>query len=205
MLWRIYKEFLFIHIIVCNINFYRWYNFYRLTFWRWHFDLYKSFYLHTCSIIWFFRIKYISTWIFTNVDVLNECEVSILWTIDWICLFLIKHTNRQLMTKLFKILNFYEIRNKFFDVVIDNVNNNKILKKKFEKTMIFHNFSWNRKQNAIFCFVHVVNLMIQNFIKIIDFEIVNNLTFTSLKNDQIKSFEKKNNLSQMIKKIKLNW
>ena len=119
--------------------------------------------------------------------------------------FLVEHTNRQLMRKLLKILSFYEIRNKFFDVVIDNVNNNKTLKKKLEKAMIFHNFSWNRKQNVIFCFAHVVNLMIQNFIKIIDFEIVNNSTFTSLKNDQIEDVEKSNDLSQMIKKIKLNW
>ena len=54
--------------------------------------------------------------------------------------FVFEHTNCQLITKLLKILNFYEIRNKLFDVVINNVNNNKILKKKFEKAIIFYSF-----------------------------------------------------------------
>ena len=39
------------------------------------------------------------------------------------------------MIELMRILNFYEIREKFFDVVIDNVDNNKTLKNELKKTM----------------------------------------------------------------------
>ena len=54
--------------------------------------------------------------------------------------FVFEHTNYQLITKLLKILNFYEIRNKLFDVVINNVSNNKTLKNELEKAITFHNF-----------------------------------------------------------------
>ena len=55
--------------------------------------------------------------------------------------FVFEYTNRQLITKLLKILNFYKIQNKLFDVVIDNVNNNKTLKNELKKAITFHNFS----------------------------------------------------------------
>ena len=45
----------------------------------------------------------------------------------------IQHIEIHLMIELMKILNFYEIREKLFDVVIDNVDNNKILKNKLKK------------------------------------------------------------------------
>jgi len=39
------------------------------------------------------------------------------------------------MMKLIKILKNFVIKNKLFDVVIDNVSNNEILKDKLKKTM----------------------------------------------------------------------
>ncbi len=39
------------------------------------------------------------------------------------------------MQKLFKILNIYDIKNKLFNVVINNVSNNDTLKKKLEKAL----------------------------------------------------------------------
>ncbi len=47
----------------------------------------------------------------------------------------VEHTNRHLMQKLFKILNTYNIKNKFFDVVINNASNNDTLKKKLERVL----------------------------------------------------------------------
>jgi len=49
--------------------------------------------------------------------------------------FEVEHTDYHLMQKLFKILNTYDIKNKFFDVVTNNVSNNDILKKKFERVL----------------------------------------------------------------------
>ncbi len=45
----------------------------------------------------------------------------------------VEHTDYHLMQELFKILNTYNIKNKLFDVVIDNASNNDILKKKLER------------------------------------------------------------------------
>jgi len=39
------------------------------------------------------------------------------------------------MQELFKILNIYNIKNKLFDVIINNASNNSILKKKLKKTL----------------------------------------------------------------------
>ena len=43
------------------------------------------------------------------------------------------YDNIQLLTKLMKILNFFEIKNELFEVIIDNASNNNILKKEFRK------------------------------------------------------------------------
>ena len=47
----------------------------------------------------------------------------------------VEHTDHHLMQELFKILNTYNIKNKLFDVVIDNVSNNDTLKKKLERVL----------------------------------------------------------------------
>jgi len=53
----------------------------------------------------------------------------------------IEHIDHHLMQELFKILNIYYIKNKFFDVVIDNASNNDTLKKKFERMFNQHDIS----------------------------------------------------------------
>ena len=47
----------------------------------------------------------------------------------------VKHTDHHLMQKLFKILNTYNIKNKLFNIVIDNASNNDTLKKKLERAL----------------------------------------------------------------------
>ncbi len=39
------------------------------------------------------------------------------------------------MQELFKILNIYDIKNKLFNIIINNASNNDILKKKFKKAL----------------------------------------------------------------------
>jgi hypothetical protein len=45
----------------------------------------------------------------------------------------VEHIDHHLIQKLFKTLNTYDIKNKLFDVVINNASNNDILKKKLER------------------------------------------------------------------------
>ena len=47
----------------------------------------------------------------------------------------VEHTDHHLMQELFKILNIYNIKNKLFNVVTDNVSNNDTLKKKLERVL----------------------------------------------------------------------
>ncbi len=49
--------------------------------------------------------------------------------------FQVEHIDRHLMQKLFKILNIYNIKNKLFNVVINNASNNDTLKKKLERAL----------------------------------------------------------------------
>ncbi len=55
--------------------------------------------------------------------------------------FKVEHIDHHLMQKLFKILNTYNIKNKLFDVVINNASNNDTLKKKLERALNQRNIS----------------------------------------------------------------
>ena len=47
------------------------------------------------------------------------------------------------MIKLSKILNFYNIKKKI-EMIIDNINNNIIIKNELNKAMTRRDFSWNK-------------------------------------------------------------
>jgi len=48
------------------------------------------------------------------------------------------------MQELFKILNTYDIKNKLFNVIIDNASNNNILKKKLKRALNRRDISWDK-------------------------------------------------------------
>ncbi len=95
----------------------------------------------------------------------------------------VEHTDHHLMQKLFKILNTYNIKNKLFDVVINNASNNDTLKKKLERAFSRRDISWNKTSNSISCMIHIINLMIQEFIRIIESKTLNDNFVVSLNDD----------------------
>ncbi len=95
----------------------------------------------------------------------------------------VEHTDCHLMQELFKILNTYNIKNKLFDVIINNASNNDTLKKKLERALSQRNISWNRAQNSISCMTHIINLVTQEFIKAIESETLNDNFAVSLNNN----------------------
>ncbi len=97
--------------------------------------------------------------------------------------FQVEHTDHHLMQELFKILNTYDIKNKLFDVVINNASNNDTLKKKLERAFNWCDISWNKAQNSISCMTHIINLMTQEFIRAIESETLNDNFVVSLDND----------------------
>ncbi len=105
------------------------------------------------------------------------------------------------MQKLFKILNTYDIKNKLFDVVTDNASNNDTLKKKFERALNQRHISWNKAQNLISCMTHIINLVIQEFIKAIELKTLNNNLTVSLNNNQVENVITSNDLCTIVKKI----
>ncbi len=113
----------------------------------------------------------------------------------------VEHTNRHLMQKLFKILNTYNIKNKFFDVVINNASNNDTLKKKLERVLSWRDISWNRAQNSISCMTYIINLVTQEFIRAIESETLNDNFAVSLDNDQVENVITSNDLCTVVKKI----
>ncbi len=115
--------------------------------------------------------------------------------------FQVEHTDDHLMQKLFKILNTYDIKNKLFDVVIDNASNNDTLKKKLEKALSRRNILWDRAQNSISCITHIINLMTQEFIKVIESKTLNDNFTVSLNDDQVENVITSNDLYTIVKKI----
>ena len=104
------------------------------------------------------------------------------------------------MQKLIDLLNFFDLRLKLFVIVINNVNNNNTFKKKLKKILTNRNFNSNRKQNTISCFAHIINLIIQNFIKIIDSKIEKH-TIIFFEKNRIFDIKENKNISRVIKKI----
>ncbi len=113
----------------------------------------------------------------------------------------VEHTDCYLMQKLFKILNIYNIKNKLFNVVIDNASNNDTLKKKLERALNWRNISWNKAQNLISCMTYIINLVTQEFIKAIESKTLNNNFAVSLNDDQVENVITSNDLCTVIKKI----
>ncbi len=113
----------------------------------------------------------------------------------------VEHTDCHLMQELFKILNTYDIKNKLFDVVINNASNNDTLKKKLERALSWRDISWNRAQNSISCMTHIINLVTQEFIRAIESETLNNNFVVSLDDDQVKNVITSNDLCTVVKKI----
>jgi len=115
----------------------------------------------------------------------------------------IEHIDCQLMMKLMKILKNYIIKNKLFKIIINNASNNSILKEKLEKIMNHHKFQWDRTQNFINCLIHIINLMIQDFIQTFKSKIIANNVIAQLKNEQVQDIEISRELFVVIKKILL--
>jgi len=113
----------------------------------------------------------------------------------------VEHTDYHLMQKLFKILNIYNIKNKFFDVVIDNASNNDTLKKKFERVLSWRDILWDKAQNLISCMTHIINLMTQEFIKVIESKTLNNNLVVSLNDYQVENVITSNDFCTVIMKI----
>ncbi len=107
------------------------------------------------------------------------------------------------MMKLMKILKNYAIKNKLFKIVINNANNNSILKEKLEKIMSCREFQWDRIQNFINCLTYIINLMIQDFIQALELKTIANNVIAQLKNKQVQDIETSRELSVVIKKILL--
>ncbi len=105
------------------------------------------------------------------------------------------------MQELLKILNTYNIKNKLFNVVTNNANNNDTLKEKFKKALNRRGTSWDRAQNSIFCMTHIINLVTQEFIKAIESKTLNNNIILLLEDDQVKNVITSNDLCIVVKKI----
>jgi len=115
----------------------------------------------------------------------------------------IEHIEHQLMMKLMKILKNYIIKNKLFEIIIDNVSKNSILKEKLERIMSRCEFWWNRTQNFINCLTHIINLMTQDFIQALESKIIADNVIAQLKNKQVQNIETSRELFIVIKKILL--
>ena len=112
----------------------------------------------------------------------------------------VTHFDTHLLNELMKILTRFDIKDKLFEVVIDNVDNNSTLKDELKKTMNRRDFRWDKAQCSISCLAHIFNLVTQNFIDAFDFETQKTKIMT-LKNAQVDDVMNSVDIFKMIKKI----
>ena len=80
----------------------------------------------------------------------------------------IVYKDAQLLLELMKLLNFFEIKEKLFKVIINDANNKNILKDEFKRIINQRDFWWKKKENFIISLTHIVILIIKTFIEIIN-------------------------------------
>ena len=115
--------------------------------------------------------------------------------------FNVSHADVHLMHELLKLLEFYEIKNKFFAIIIDNASNNTTCKKELKKILNRRDYSWDRKENSISCLAHVINLIAQNFIKALESNTTHDSVITSLKDEQVNDVRDSSDMTVVIKKM----
>lgn len=113
----------------------------------------------------------------------------------------IDHDDQRLIIELSRILNFYNIKKKLFEVIINNVNNNIIMKTELNKAMTRRDFSKNKTQYAFFYIIYIFNLITQDFIINLNSKVSKNFV-VKLKNAQINNVVKSQNLFLIIKKVR---
>src|SRR5437773_3509177 len=74
-----------------------------------------------------------------------------------------QHTRQNLANIVFKTLEEYDIKTKFFCVTMDNASNNFTMVKELQKLLVDEGIQWNAKTNHIPCLAHIINLVVQKF------------------------------------------
>ena len=103
-----------------------------------------------------------------------------------------------MIQEFIKLLNRYEISNRFFEMITNNVSNNKILKNELNKVLNQREHIWNRMSNFIFCLAYIINLITQNFIAALKFEIIIDEIIFHLNNEQIQNIKNNTSFSDLI-------
>ena len=77
--------------------------------------------------------------------------------------------NIQLSIELIKLLNFFEIKERKFKVIIDNASNNSTLKNKFKNYKLTRLST--KKESFIAYLTYVINSMIETFLRLLIFKL----------------------------------
>jgi len=76
------------------------------------------------------------------------------------------HTGANIATRVFDVLDQYNVANKLFCITTDNASNNKKCMRKLSKMLRKRKgISWDHKAKHISCLNHVINIAVQAFLK----------------------------------------
>jgi hypothetical protein len=76
-----------------------------------------------------------------------------------------RHTGNLLATKVYQTLDDYNIKEKFFCLTADNASNNTTMARHLSDLLSKDDIDWDAKANFIPCFAHIINLVVQKFIR----------------------------------------
>ena len=110
-----------------------------------------------------------------------------------------------MMQEFLKFLNRYKIREKLFEIITDNVRNNKISKDELNKVLNRCKYIWNRIQDFIFYLIYSFNLIVQDFIVALKFETIIDEIIFHLNDEQIQDKKTTRVFLFRSKKYSLEW
>jgi len=92
------------------------------------------------------------------------------------------HTGEYMADVIYDLLEEYGIKEKLFCITTDNAGNNVTLVKELSKLLAVDGISWDWKTHHIPCLAHIINLVVQKFLKALikDLDDSDDLSFDDL-------------------------
>jgi len=121
------------------------------------------------------NLKMITAFLFSHITNTCALEITVHWIDDKFCLhqqllsfihLTGSHTGSQLASNVYQTLDEYDLKKRLFCITGDNaVNNMTMAKHLLNHLAIKNNIAWDPDTSYIPCFAHIINLVMQKFIR----------------------------------------
>ncbi len=111
------------------------------------------------------------------------------------------HMNETMTQIVVNILKKYNLKNRLLAIIIDNASNNEKMRKKMKKILKNIEIEWDHEKNHVFCIVHVVQLVINEFLESMKISAVNDKMNEIFQENRLNDIDKEINLINIFLEI----